>query len=139
MYSNIENLLHTNLKSRIEPALSYSGHELVGFYINSWKAFRAGAKYNAGVLHYMTRNWVMRERAEGRTDVFTYEQLHAVCWKVDVFEMLKQELEGWVRGAEGVSEEANLESFRGCYEELSEELKGTGEVMVSWEDFCRRE
>ena len=139
MYSNIEDLMHTNLRTGVEPALSYSGAELVGFYVTAWKAFRAGAKHNARVLHYMTRHYVARERDMERTDVFTPEQAHAICWKVDVFDQLKQELERWVKGVEGVAKESNLESLRECYEELREELKGTGEVMASWEGCFRTE
>ena len=69
LYSEIEAILKNCLETGVEPALTYSGNNVVKFYMSSWDNFLVGAKYNAGVLNYMSRHYITRMRIEGRTDV----------------------------------------------------------------------
>jgi cullin 1 len=138
-YTNIRDMLQENLRNGVKPALSLSGDDLVSFYVSFWKEFSAGAKHNSGVLMYMSRHYVMRLRDEGVQDVFTGKQLHAVCWKTEVYDKLENELRMWVKVVE-VEEDASRneksEGFKECYDELREELTGSGKEILPWDRFC---
>lgn len=133
-------MLKKSLETGVEPALTYSGNDAVKFYVSAWDSFSVGTKYNSRVLNYMSRHYITRIRIEGRTDVHFIPALHAVCWKNMVFDKLAEELRRWVRDAEEVHGKAtDIELFKGYYERLREEMNGTGEVMMSFEEFCTME
>ena len=140
LYSEIEGMLKNSLEAGVEPALTYNGYNVVKFYMSSWDTFSMGAKYNSRVLNYMSRHYITRMRIEGKTDVHSIPQLHAVCWKNIVFDKLAEELRRWVRDAKEVNGKATeIEMFKGYYGQLREEINGTGEVIMSFEDFCTKE
>lgn len=82
-------MLKSKLEAGVEPALIYSNDQVVEFYVSAWDDFYVGAKYNARVLHYMSRHYIT---AEYKTDTRFIRKLHAVSWKTFVFDKLAGEL-----------------------------------------------
>jgi len=141
-YANVRTLLCDNLQTGVKSALSLKGDGILAFYISSWKEFQVGTKHNARVLEYMSRHYVKRLRDEGVRNVYNGQQLHAIFWTEEVFDKLEYELRTWVREVVEVEQEASgkekLEEFKECYNELTEELKGSEKGILPWDQFCRK-
>lgn len=60
------------------------------FYVRKWKRFTIGAGYLSNVFDYMNRYWVLKERSDGRRDIFDVETLCLLTWKEKMFHTNKE-------------------------------------------------
>lgn len=57
----------------------------LNFYVSKWKRFTIGAGYMNNVFDYMNRYWVLKERSDGRKDVYDVNSLCIISWKSEMF------------------------------------------------------
>jgi len=55
--------------------------KLLQYYAKEWTRYTTGANVNDRLFAYLNRNWVKREREEGREDVYPVHTLALVQWK----------------------------------------------------------
>ncbi|KAH8795902.1 Cullin [Flagelloscypha sp. PMI_526] len=68
-----------------QQAATLRDEELVRFYIARWEYYTPRAKYLDSVFGYLNRDWVQRERNEGRKQVYPFYTLALVQWKNEFF------------------------------------------------------
>jgi cullin 1 len=56
------------------------------FYVRKWTRFTIGAGYLSNVFDYMNRYWVMKERTDGKRNVYDVNTLCLITWKSEMFE-----------------------------------------------------
>lgn len=81
IYGKLEEYLRDYVKS-----LHPNPNELfLEFYVRKWKRFTIGARYLNNVFDYMNRYWVLKERSDGRRDIFDINNLALLQWKDHLF------------------------------------------------------
>ncbi|KAH8793125.1 Cullin [Flagelloscypha sp. PMI_526] len=68
-----------------EQAAALRDEELVRFYIARWEYYTPRAKYLNHIFGYLNRDWVQRERNEGRKQVYPFYTLALMQWKNEFF------------------------------------------------------
>lgn len=81
IYGKLENYLRGYVQN-----LQPEGSEpFLEFYVRKWKRFTIGARYLNNVFDYMNRYWVLKERSDGRRDIFDINNLALLQWKDYLF------------------------------------------------------
>lgn len=81
IYGKLEEYLREYVKS-LQPN---PNETFLEFYVRKWKRFTIGARYLNNVFDYMNRYWVLKERSDGRRDIFDINNLALLQWKDHLF------------------------------------------------------
>lgn len=56
------------------------------FYVRKWRRFQIGSGYLNNVFDYMNRYWVLKERSDGRRDIYDVSTLASLTWRDHLFQ-----------------------------------------------------
>ncbi|KAK6460725.1 ubiquitin ligase of SCF [Scheffersomyces coipomensis] len=83
--AELYNKLNQYLVKFLEELPRDSYHSLLEFYVRKWTRYTIGARYLNNVFEYMNKNWVNKERSDGRREVYDVNTLCLIKWKEEMF------------------------------------------------------
>ncbi|KAF7358134.1 CULLIN-2 domain-containing protein [Mycena venus] len=81
LYNNLIRYLVQHLKNLREKADSLQDEELLRYYAGEWERYSTGAKHIDRAFAFVNRQWIKRERDEGRKGVYPVYTLVLFQWK----------------------------------------------------------
>ncbi|KAH8801208.1 Cullin [Flagelloscypha sp. PMI_526] len=85
LYNKLSEYFVAYFQQITEQTAALQGEELLQFYNARWEYYTPRAKYLNTIFGYLNRDWVQRERDEGRKQVYPVYTLALMQWKNELF------------------------------------------------------
>lgn len=81
LYKKLRNYLKSHVQYLRLKGNNLVGEDMLSYYEKAWTEFRFASKVLSGICSYINRNWVKREREEGRKNVYMVYTLALITWR----------------------------------------------------------
>ncbi|CAE6438527.1 unnamed protein product [Rhizoctonia solani] len=92
LYDYLVQYFTSYLKAPVEKLKSIDDGELLVYYADQWDVFSTGGNNVNRACAYLNRQWVKRERDQGKKDIYQIDMLALVLWRDQAFYPVQNKL-----------------------------------------------